>query len=166
MPRLRVSLWPAPLLPAGSLRVEALEAAELGGAAQEVLALTEAITILKAEAAPPADAGATTPQREAANLIAKGLQLQRTGNLEGAYAAFSDAALKDPGNRDAVMQRDGARFTAFGPENGVTAVRPYPVLEDAYRRHLPVVEIDGVRAFKFYVDEDDLRDRLRRRGAG
>jgi len=27
----------------------------LGGAAQEVLALTEAITILKAEAAPPAD---------------------------------------------------------------------------------------------------------------
>ena len=35
-------------------------------------------------------------------------------------------------------------------------------LEAAYRPSLPVLEIDGRRAFKFYVDEHDLRDRLAR----
>ncbi len=35
-------------------------------------------------------------------------------------------------------------------------------LEAAYRALLPVVEIDGRRAFKFHVDEHDLRDRLAR----
>lgn len=33
-------------------------------------------------------------------------------------------------------------------------------LEQTYRAALPVIEIDGRRAFKFYVDEHDLRDRL------
>jgi glutaredoxin len=36
------------------------------------------------------------------------------------------------------------------------------VLEAAYRTLLPVIEIDGRRAFKFYVDEHDLRERLAR----
>ena len=35
-------------------------------------------------------------------------------------------------------------------------------LEARYRDALPVVEIDGARAFKFFVDEHDLRERLRR----
>jgi hypothetical protein len=35
-------------------------------------------------------------------------------------------------------------------------------LEAAYRASLPVLEIDGRRAFKFYVDEHDLRERLAR----
>ena len=35
-------------------------------------------------------------------------------------------------------------------------------LEAAYRTSLPVLEIDGRRAFKFYVDEHDLRERLAR----
>ena len=35
-------------------------------------------------------------------------------------------------------------------------------LEAAYRAALPVVEIDGRRAFKFFVDEHDLRERLAR----
>ncbi len=35
-------------------------------------------------------------------------------------------------------------------------------LEARYRTSLPVVEIDGVLAFKFYVDEHDLRTRLER----
>lgn len=38
-------------------------------------------------------------------------------------------------------------------------------LEERYRASLPVVEIDGVRAFKFFVDEHDLRARLARRPA-
>ena len=36
------------------------------------------------------------------------------------------------------------------------------VLEEAYRSSLPVVEIDGRRAFKFFLDEHDLRQRLAR----
>jgi hypothetical protein len=35
-------------------------------------------------------------------------------------------------------------------------------LEAAYRASLPVLEIDGRRAFKYFVDEHDLRERLAR----
>ncbi|MDX6378252.1 MAG: hypothetical protein QOE98_2555 [Gaiellaceae bacterium] len=35
-------------------------------------------------------------------------------------------------------------------------------LEAAYREALPVLEIDGRRAFKFFVDEHELRERLAR----
>jgi len=36
-------------------------------------------------------------------------------------------------------------------------------LEARYRMLLPVVEIDGERAFTYFVDPDALRDRLRER---
>ena len=35
-----------------------------------------------------------------------------------------------------------------------------PELEGRYREHLPVVEIDGERAFTYFVDPDALRGRL------
>jgi glutaredoxin len=35
-----------------------------------------------------------------------------------------------------------------------------PALEAAHREHLPVVEIDGVRAFTYHVHPDALRGRL------
>jgi Glutaredoxin-like domain (DUF836) len=35
-----------------------------------------------------------------------------------------------------------------------------PSLEARYREHLPVVEIDGVRAFTWFVDPQALRERL------
>jgi glutaredoxin len=35
-----------------------------------------------------------------------------------------------------------------------------PELERRYREHLPVVEIDGERAFTHFVDPDALRGRL------
>ena len=35
-----------------------------------------------------------------------------------------------------------------------------PGLESRYREHLPVVEIDGERAFTHFVDADALRERL------
>jgi hypothetical protein len=35
-----------------------------------------------------------------------------------------------------------------------------PELERRYREHLPVVEIDGERAFTYFVDSDALRGRL------
>jgi glutaredoxin len=38
-----------------------------------------------------------------------------------------------------------------------------PELEARYRELLPVVEIDGVRAFTYFVDADALRERLEHR---
>jgi hypothetical protein len=38
-------------------------------------------------------------------------------------------------------------------------------LEAAYREHLPVIEIDGERAFTYFVSVDRLLDRLRRDGS-
>jgi glutaredoxin len=35
-----------------------------------------------------------------------------------------------------------------------------PALEERYREWLPVVEIDGARAFVYYVDEAALRRKL------
>jgi glutaredoxin len=37
-----------------------------------------------------------------------------------------------------------------------------PELEAQYREHLPVVEIDGERAFTYFVDADALRRWLKR----
>ncbi len=39
-----------------------------------------------------------------------------------------------------------------------------PELEARYREWLPVVEIDGERAFVYYVDEDALRRKLGSKG--
>ena len=44
----------------------------------------------------------------------KGQGLQKAGNLEGAYAAYSEAARRDPATRDAVAQRD-ARASRAAP---------------------------------------------------
>ncbi len=44
-----------------------------------------------------------------AELLQKGRQQQRNGDLEGAYGTFGEAVTRFPGNRDAVMQRDGAK---------------------------------------------------------
>ena len=35
-----------------------------------------------------------------------------------------------------------------------------PALEAEYREHLPVIEIDGERAFTYFVDPEALRARL------
>jgi glutaredoxin len=40
-----------------------------------------------------------------------------------------------------------------------------PDLERRYRESIPVVEIDGRRAFKYFVDAEDLAARLARRSA-
>ena len=70
-------------------------------------------------AAPPADVTdeaaravapeVATPRNAAMALMQQGTELQKAGNLEGAYDAFREAALRDPGNRDAALQRDATR---------------------------------------------------------
>jgi Glutaredoxin-like domain (DUF836) len=41
-----------------------------------------------------------------------------------------------------------------------------PALEREYRELLPVVEVDGERAFTWFVEPDALRDRLLRPASG
>jgi len=58
--------------------------------------------------AKPAEA-ATPAGGDLGLLMQKGRQQQAASNLEGAYATFSEAASRFPGNRDAVLQRDAAK---------------------------------------------------------
>ena len=46
------------------------------------------------------------PRDDVAELLQKGKELEAKGNLEGAYAAYSDAAKKTPVNAEAVRRRD------------------------------------------------------------
>ena len=62
-----------------------------------------------AEPAAPAPAPAPAPANALAALLEKGRRLQASGDLAGAYGAFSDATALAPGNRDAVLQRDAAK---------------------------------------------------------
>ena len=48
----------------------------------------------------------------------------------------------------------------IGFEVEVIEIDGDPDLEAAYREHLPVVEIDGERAFTYFVEPSALRERL------
>jgi glutaredoxin len=50
-----------------------------------------------------------------------------------------------------------------GAEYDSVDITGVPELEAAYREWLPVLEIDGERAFVYFVDETALRRRLARR---
>ena len=50
----------------------------------------------------------------------------------------------------------------LGFELTLVDVSADPELEARYREHLPVVEVDGERAFTYFVDPDALRARLAR----
>jgi len=65
-----------------------------------------------ASAEPAPAAAAVEPAADGGDLVAlmqKGRRLQASGDLQGAYAAFSDAVVRAPGNRDAIIQRDAAK---------------------------------------------------------
>jgi len=61
------------------------------------------------EAAKAASPETATPRTASMQLMQQGADLVKAGNLEGAYDAYREAALRDPGNRDAVVQRDQTR---------------------------------------------------------
>lgn len=50
----------------------------------------------------------------------------------------------------------------IGADVEIILIDGRPELERRHREHLPVVEIDGVATYRFFVDEDDLALRLRR----
>jgi tetratricopeptide (TPR) repeat protein len=62
-----------------------------------------------APAAPAVAEPAPPPLTPVATLLQKGRQLEASGDLPGAYGAFSEAVALAPGNRDAVLQRDAAK---------------------------------------------------------
>jgi tetratricopeptide (TPR) repeat protein len=87
-----------------------------GPAAAAASAATAAPAAPAARAAEPAEEvakaaaiEAATPRNASMALMQQGNDLQKAGNLEGAYDAFREAALRDPGNRDAALQRDATR---------------------------------------------------------
>jgi tetratricopeptide (TPR) repeat protein len=61
------------------------------------------------EAAKVAAIDSATPRSAATGLMQQGMAQQKAGNLEGAYESYREAALRDPGNRDAILQRDATR---------------------------------------------------------
>ena len=61
------------------------------------------------EAAKLAAIDNATPRSAATGLMQQGMAQQKAGNLEAAYESFREAALRDPGNRDAILQRDATR---------------------------------------------------------
>jgi tetratricopeptide (TPR) repeat protein len=64
------------------------------------------------ETAPAAAAPAAPPEKprdEAAEALAKASQLEKSGNLEGAYAAYVDVAQRYPGNAEAAKRRDASK---------------------------------------------------------
>jgi glutaredoxin len=48
----------------------------------------------------------------------------------------------------------------LGFELEVVDIDGDPALEGAYREHIPVVEIDGVRAFTYFVEPGAFRARM------
>jgi tetratricopeptide (TPR) repeat protein len=55
------------------------------------------------------EAQAPAPQNDVKTIVAKAAQLQKSGDLEGAYAAYNEAARRDSGNVDVATQRDAVR---------------------------------------------------------
>jgi tetratricopeptide (TPR) repeat protein len=63
-----------------------------------------------APVATPAPAAEPEPPKAAASsLMQQGAAQQKAGNLEAAYATYSEAARSEPGNKDAVLQRDAVK---------------------------------------------------------
>jgi tetratricopeptide (TPR) repeat protein len=74
------------------------------GAASPATAAPETVPAAAAPAAPP-----EKPLDEAAEAIARAVQLEKSGNLEGAYAAYVEVAQRYPGSAEAVKRRDASK---------------------------------------------------------
>ena len=60
-------------------------------------------------AEPPAPAPAPEPKPELADLLKRGADLEKAGNLEAAYATYGDAAVRFPSSADAAKRRDASK---------------------------------------------------------
>ena len=92
-------------------RLAAGQVIKIPGKAPPATAARPAVPAAEAtdEAAKAAAVESATPRGASVALMQQGADLQKTGNLEGAYDAFREAAVRDPGNKDAATQRDSVR---------------------------------------------------------
>jgi len=54
------------------------------------------------------------PRDEFVDVLAKGSELEKSGNLEGAYAHYADAAQRNPGNGEIGKRRDAVKVRLVG----------------------------------------------------
>jgi glutaredoxin len=59
-----------------------------------------------------------------------------------------------------LCERARAQLTAWGIDFDAVDIGGDPELEARYREWLPVLEIDGERAFVYYLDEAAVRKKL------
>jgi glutaredoxin len=59
-----------------------------------------------------------------------------------------------------LCERARAQLTAWGIDFEAVDIGGDPALEARYREWLPVLEIDGERAFVYYLDEAAVRKKL------
>ncbi len=98
-----------------------------------------------AEAAPaPAPAPEPeAPKKAASSLMQQGMEQQKSGNLEGAYATFSEAARNEPGNKDAVLQRDAVKVALVRRyDREATAAYQRQNLDLAIKKWDQILELD------------------------
>jgi len=105
-----------------------------------------------APAAAPAavEAPPTTPAPEpepakkpVSSLMQQGIEQQKSGNLEAAYATFSEVARNEPGNKDAVLQRDAARVALIRRyDRDATQAYQRQNLELAIKKWDQILELD------------------------
>ena len=93
-------------------------------------------------APPPAEAKADA-KADAKALVQRGMQLQKSGDLEGAYAALGDAVRHDPANREATTQREAVRQALVHRyEREAVAAFQRQNLDVAIARWTSVLDID------------------------
>ncbi len=68
-----------------------------------------AVAVPEPAAAPRPPEVEAKPRDDAAEGLAKAMELERSGNLEGAYAAYADVAQRHPANAEAAKRRDASR---------------------------------------------------------
>lgn len=90
-------------------RLPAGEVIRIPGRAPPPQAAPSARETVETGTRPPAPETEARPRDEAGELVAKGNALQRAGDLEGAYTAFSEAVQKAPANAEAAKRRDAAK---------------------------------------------------------
>ncbi len=114
----------------------------------------------------PATAPAAAPASEVTALMQKGAQMQRQGNLEGAFTAYSEAAQRAPGNRQAVEQREALRKALVARyDREASAAFQRQNLDLAIARWNRVLELDPNNQ-KAKLERDraaDLKKRLEER---
>jgi len=98
-----------------------------------------------AEAAPAAAPAPEpeAPKKAASSLMQQGMEQQKSGNLEGAYATFSEAARNEPGNKDAVLQRDAVKVALVRRyDREATAAYQRQNLDLAIKKWDQILELD------------------------